>query len=76
MKKRLALLCFCVWLAVGGCATGGREAPRGATPDQNREIYELYRQYMETTNENRRRAGAPLMRIRSYEEWRQSPSAD
>lgn len=76
MKKRLALLCFCVWLAVGGCATGGMDASSDATADQNREVYELYRQYMEAMNENRQRAGAPQVRIRSYEEWSQSPSTN
>jgi hypothetical protein len=76
MNKRLASLCFCACLAVGGCATAGMDGPPSAVANQNRQVYELYRQYMETLNENRRRAGVPPVYIRTYEEWRQAPSAE
>ena len=76
MKKLLVLLFFCACLTAGGCATGGRDASQGTTADQNQQVYELYRQYMETLNETRQRAGVPPVYIRSYEEWRQSPGTD
>jgi len=76
MKKRLAWLCLCGWLAAGGCGVGTISSRQQDRETQNRQIYELYRQYLETLNENRQHAGVSPLPVRSYEEWRQSPGTN
>ena len=76
MKKLLALVCVCAWLAVGGCAAGKGGTPQSAGETQDQQIYELYRQYMEAVNQQREQAGLPPLTVRSYEEFRRSPGTD
>lgn len=72
MNRRLFGLLLCAWLAVAACA-----GPRTTGPldreRQDRELYDLYRQYMETLNRNRERAGVPPLPVRSFEDWRRAP---
>ena len=74
--KKLALISLCACLLAGGCGAG----PAGTAPksraDQNPQVYELYRQYMAATNQERQEAGLPPLTIRSYEEFQRSPGAD
>jgi hypothetical protein len=76
MKKLLALVCVCAWLAGGGCAAKKTGTPQSAGETQDQQIYELYRQYMETVNQQREQAGLPPLTVRSYEEFRRSPGTD
>jgi hypothetical protein len=76
MKKLLALVCVCVWLAGGGCAAGKSGTPRSAGENQDQQIYDLYRQYMEAVNQQREQAGLPPLTVRSSEEFRRSPGTD
>jgi hypothetical protein len=73
MKKTLLGICLWAALAGGGCATGGPAASPQGAGHQDLQVYELYRQYMETLNEQRRRAGAPPLPIRTYEAGKKAP---
>ena len=76
MKKTLALICLAVCLVAAGCGAGRTASSRQATTAQNQQIYEVYRQYMEATNQERRQAGLPPLEIRSYEDFRRAPGTD
>lgn len=76
MKKPLALMCLCAYLAATGCGAGRTPPPRGATAAQDQQIYELYRQYMEVLNQERQQAGLPPLTVRSYEDFRRAPGTD
>ncbi len=76
MKKLLALICLAVCLAAAGCGAGRTASSRQAAAVQDQEIYEVYRQYMEAMNQQRRQADLPPLEIRSYEAFRRDPSTD
>ena len=76
MKKLLALVCVCAWLAGGGCGAGKTGNPKSVRQTQDQQIYELYRQYMEAVNQQREQAGLPPLTVRSSEEFRRSPGTD
>lgn len=76
MKKPLTLICLCAYLAIVGCGTGRTATPQGATTAQDQQVYELYRQYMETLNQQRQQAGLPPLTVRSYEEFQRSPGTN
>jgi hypothetical protein len=75
MKKLLALISLFACLNAGGCAGRTRMSPQ-ARAEQNQQVYEIYRQYMEATNQERQQAGLPPLTIRSYEEFRLAPGTD
>ena len=72
MRRVVALISLYACLTVSGsaCGTGTSQAARAA---QNQQVYELYRQYMIATNQERQQAGLPPLEVRSYEEFRRSP---
>ena len=76
MKKFAALISLCTCLSMCGCAAGRAGTTQAARAEQNQQVYELYRQYMAATNQERQQAGLPPLEIRSYEEFRRSPGAD
>ena len=74
--KKLALISLCACLLAGGCGAGRTGTAPKSRAEQNQQVYELYRQYMAATNQERQEAGLPPLTIRSYEEFRRSPGAD
>jgi uncharacterized protein YkwD len=76
MKRMAALIGLAAFLTAGACAAGRTGTPPKARAEQNQQVYEIYRQYMDATNQQRRQAGLPPLTIRSYEEFRRSPGAD
>jgi hypothetical protein len=76
MKKLVALISLGACLTAGACAPGRTGTPPQARAEQNQQVYEIYRQYMEATNQERQEAGLPPLTIRSYEEFRRSPGTD
>jgi hypothetical protein len=76
MKKLLALICLAACLTAGGCAAGRARTTPQARAEQNQQVYEIYRQYMEAMNQERQQAGLPPLTIRSYEEFRRAPGTD
>jgi hypothetical protein len=73
MKSLLAVTLLAVTLTSWGCGAAPRRAARA---EQNRQIYEIYRQYQEAMNQERQQAGLPPRPVRSYEEFRRAPAAD
>jgi hypothetical protein len=43
---------------------------------ENRQVYEIYQQYMQSMNAQREMSGIPPQPVKSYEEWQQSPGTD
>jgi hypothetical protein len=76
MKKALALICLCACLAAAGCGAGRNVSARQAAAVQNQQIYEIYRQYMEAMNQQRKEAGLPPLPIRSYEAFSRAPGTE
>ncbi len=74
--KKLALISLFACLLAGGCGAGRTGTAPRSRAEQNQQVYELYRQYMEATNQERQEAGLSPLTIRSYEEFRRSPGAD
>ncbi len=76
MKKFLALISIFACLTAGACAVGRTRTTSQARAEQNQQIYEIYRQYMNATNQERQQAGLPPLTIRSSEEFRRAPGTD
>jgi hypothetical protein len=76
VKKFVALISLGACLVAGGCAAGRTGTTVKARAEQNQQVYEIYRQYMEATNQQRQEAGLPPLTIRSYEEFRRAPGTD
>jgi hypothetical protein len=76
MKRLLALIILGACLIAGACAAGRTGTSPRTRAEQNQQVYEIYRQYMEATNQERQKAGLPPLTVRSYEEFRRSPGAD
>jgi hypothetical protein len=76
MKKIITLISIGACLTASGCAAGRTKTPPQVRAEQNQQVYETYRRYMEATNQQRQEAGLPPLTIRSYEEFRRSPGTD
>jgi uncharacterized protein YkwD len=76
VKRLLAVISLAACLTAGACAAGRTGTSPLARAEQNQQVYEIYRQYMEATNQERKEAGLPPLTIRSYEEFRRAPGAD
>jgi hypothetical protein len=76
MKKLMAWISLGACLLAGGCAAGRTKTSPQVRAEQNQQVYEIYRQYMEATNQQRQEAGLPPLTIRSYEEFRRAPGTD
>jgi uncharacterized protein YkwD len=76
MKNLLALISLVACLTAGACAVGRARTSPAARAEQNQQVYEIYRQYMDATNQERQQAGLPPLTIRSYEEFRRAPGTD
>ena len=59
----------------GSCGAGRTGTEPKSRAEQNPQVYELYRHYLQATNQERQEAGLPPLTIRPYEEFRQSPGA-
>jgi hypothetical protein len=75
-RKSAIILWLSVTLATAGCGLSEISAQNRATDQQNREVYEIYRSYMASSNAERERAGLPPQPIRSFEEWQQAPGTN
>jgi cell division protein FtsL len=64
-----ALLCT-------ACSLAETSSQNRATQAENRQLYEIYQQYMQSQNQEREMSGVPPKPIRSYEDWQKSPGTD
>ncbi len=76
MKKTVRMVLITALLAASGCMAVEIQTPSGAASEQNRQVYEIYRSYMESENQVREESGLPPRRIKPFEEWRQAPGTD
>jgi hypothetical protein len=77
--RKIAVLLILLPCLTSACAGGkARTArpPQEVRAAQDQQVYELYRQYLETLNAQRERAGLPPAPIKSYEEFRRSPGTE
>jgi len=64
-----ALLC-------SACSLAETSSRNRATQAENRQLYEIYQQYMQSQNREREMSGIPPKPIRPYEDWQKSPGMD
>ncbi len=76
MRRLWALISLAACLTAGACAAPRPGTPPQARAEQNQQVYDIYRQYMEAMNQQRQEAGLPPLTIRSYEEFRRFPGTD
>jgi hypothetical protein len=63
---------FCTF----GCSLAEIRSQNQAIQAENRQVYQIYQEYLQSQNELRERSGLPPRPIRSYEDWQKSPSTD
>lgn len=75
--KSLAVMAL-VWamLQHAGCGVAAIKAQNRAVDQQNRQVYETYRLYLQSLNQQRESAGLSPLPVKSYEAWQQSPGTN
>ncbi len=71
-----AIILAGVVCGIWGCGLGEVQAERQAAMAANRELYQVYREYRQSQNLQRERAGLPPLTIKPFEEWKQAPGLD
>jgi hypothetical protein len=66
-------LFICAFIAFVGCGLADIPARNRAIEEENMRVYDIYRSYMRSMNEQREKSGINPEPIRSYEEWKRSP---
>ena len=75
--KQVWVLIILVLSLTSACKTTGKTmTTQEYRAAQDQQVYELYRQYLETLNQQREQAGVPPAPVKSYEEFRRSPGTD
>ncbi len=69
---RISLI-MCEIMAFVGCGLGDISARNRAIEEENKRVYDIYRTYMGSINEQREKSGINPEPIKSYEEWKRSP---
>jgi len=59
-----------------GCSLAETRSQNQAVQSENRQVYEIYQQYMQSMNAQRQMSGVPPQPVKSYEEWQKSPGTD
>ena len=59
-----------------GCVAAEPRSQNRAIQAENRQVYEIYQQYMQSMNAQREMSGIPPQPIKSYEDWQKSPRTD
>jgi hypothetical protein len=70
----LFIYAFMVLMALVGCGLADIPAQNRATEAENMRVYEIYQSSVRSMNEKRGESGIPPERIKSFEEWKKSPS--
>lgn len=63
-------------LCTFGCSLAETRSQNRAIQSENRQVYEIYQQYMQSMNAQRQMSGVPPQPIKSYEDWQKSPGTD
>ena len=75
IKLKMILLISALFYAFG-CIAAAPPSQNRAIQAENRQVYEIYQQYMQSMNAQRERSGIPPQPIKSYEDWQKSPGTD
>jgi hypothetical protein len=65
-----------VLLCMLGCSLAETRSQNRAVQSENRQVYEIYQQYMQSMNAQRQMSGIPPQPVKSYEDWQKSPGTD
>jgi cell division protein FtsL len=76
MSRKLKLVLLISALLGSACSVAEIPSQNRATQAENRQLYEIYQQYMQSMNAQRQMSGIPPKPIKSYEDWQQSPGTD
>jgi hypothetical protein len=63
-------------LGTFGCSLAETRSQNRAIQSENRQVYEIYQQYMQSMNAQREMSGIPPQPVKSYEDWQKSPGTD
>ena len=75
LKLKMIFL-ISVLLCTFGCSLTETRSQNRAIQSENRQVYEIYQQYMQSMNAQRQMSGVPPQPIKSYEDWQKSPGTD
>ena len=75
LKLKMVFL-ISVLLCTFGCSLTETRSQNRAIQSENRQVYEIYQQYMQSMNAQREMSGIPPQPIKSYEDWQKSPGTD
>ena len=76
MFMKLKMIFLISALLCTACSLAETSSQNRATQAENRQLYEIYQQYMQSQNQEREMSGIPPKPIRSYEDWQKSPGTD
>jgi hypothetical protein len=69
---RIILFIYAI-VAFVGCGLADIPTQNRAIEGENMRVYDIYRSYMRSMNEQREETGMTPERIKSFEEWKRSP---
>lgn len=75
-QKLKMMVMLSLLLGTFGCSLAETRSQNRAIQAENRQVYEIYQQYMQSMNAQRQMSGVPPQPIKSYEEWQKSPGTD
>jgi hypothetical protein len=75
-SKLKMILMLSILLGMCGCSLAETRSHNRAVQSENRQVYDIYRQYMQSMNAQRQMSGVPPQPIKSYEDWQKSPGTD
>ena len=67
--KLKMILMVSLLLGTFGCSLSETRSQNRAIQSENRRVYEIYQQYMQSMNAQREMSGIPPQPIKSYEDW-------
>jgi hypothetical protein len=59
-----------------GCGLAETRSHNQSIEAENRRVYQIYQEYMQSMNEERARSGISPKPIKPYEAWKESPGTD
>jgi hypothetical protein len=76
MVMKLKMIILISALLCTACSVAEIPSRNRDTQAENRQLYSIYQQYMQSQNQEREMSGVPPKPIRPYEEWQKSPGMD
>jgi hypothetical protein len=76
MVMKLKMIILISALLCTACSVAEIPSQNRDTQAENRQLYSIYQQYIQSQNQEREMSGVPPKPIRTYEEWQKSPGMD